>query len=510
MSKLILIGVDSLDPDLLVKYSGVLPNLTKIRGNCPDVSLKSIFPVDSIPAWATIYTGLNPGKHGLVKAFDVFDSDLTGISQIDINILNGKTFWDFAGKSGKRVCILYPLLGHPPWKVNGIMISRAIKEKKAPGKPGWITERDALSYPEDVLEKYDIPKSMQGVSGRHPGYKNLNKWAQEVKKILIYEADIGLKICKDEEWDLFFIYFSWLDIIQHRLWRFCDSTDPSYPGANIYSNVIMDFYKLIDEIIGRYSNLYSNSGMIIFSDHGHGIRPIKVINVNKVLRENGFFYSKTNNFNLKNYIVEKIKINLLGIANRFDIEFMLVDLSTKTKILSSISKNIYTSSANGESSEIQACLSDFAGIKSYPHGGIQIKRNNSFNYQDYENLRSDLIKLLLNLKDCSNNGTLIEWACKREELYDGPKVGNAYPDIVFELKDGYGVGWNMYANLIGKAYDHNLAPGGHKESAVFLVSNLNRNISKKEINLVDIAPTVLDLLGINDGIGFDGISILDN
>jgi predicted AlkP superfamily phosphohydrolase/phosphomutase len=100
--------------------------------------------------------------------------------------------------------------------------------------------------------------------------------------------------------------------------------------------------------------------------------------------------------------------------------------------------------------------------------------------------------------------------CRREDLYGGLRVKEAYPDIVFKLKDGYGVGWNVYSSLIGKAYDHNLAPGGHKENAVFLASNLNRSILKKEIDLVDIAPTILDFFGIKNCNNFDGSSILGN
>ena len=83
-----------------------------------------------------------------------------------------------------------------------------------------------------------------------------------------------------------------------------------------------------------------------------------------------------------------------------------------------------------------------------------------------------------------------------------------YPDIVFELKDDYGVGWDIY--LYGKAYDHKVASGGHAKDAVFLIRNVNRAVMKQDMNVVDVAPTILDLLGIEwRGFDFDGKSIFE-
>ena len=91
--------------------------------------MESIFPVDSVPAWVSIYTGWHPGRHGIVEVFDIFDSDLGDILRIDTGIFKGNTFWDYAGNAGKKVCVLFPLLGYPPWPVNGIMVGKAILER---------------------------------------------------------------------------------------------------------------------------------------------------------------------------------------------------------------------------------------------------------------------------------------------------------------------------------------------------------------------------------------------
>jgi predicted AlkP superfamily phosphohydrolase/phosphomutase len=510
MNKLLVIGIDSLAPELLVKYAKDLPNFTKLREESPEINLKSVFPVDSIPAWASIYTGWNPARHGIVKTFDVFDPDLADISNIDINIFKGKTFWDYASKAGEKVCVLYPLLGFPPWEVNGVMVSIAINERRAEGESEWVTERETRSYPSWIMEKYKIPRFMKGIYGKHPGIKNLGKWSEDGKKALINEAEIGLKLCKNEEWDFFFIYFSWLDIIQHRLWRFSDERDPSYPGVNPHKNIIKEFYQITDRIVRDFLNLCSNTTTIVFSDHGHGIRPTKVVNINKVLRENDLLFFDYKKLDYSQYVMEKLKVVMLEFVKRFELDCWLVDLSTKTKMLSNISKNVYMSTSNLNKEQSIAHLSAFAGIKSYPHGGIEIEKkfDNDMNYEEVQN---KILKILLGLRDPKSGAKLVEWACKREELYQGSQVSQAYPDIVFHLKEGYGTGWNMNTPLISTAYDHNLASGGHKKDAVFLIKNLDgRKVNVTNMTLMDIAPTILDLLHIDwRRIDFDGKSILE-
>lgn len=491
-NKVLLIGIDSLEPSLLEKYGDNLPNFSKLREN-NNFHLESVFPVDSIPAWASIYTGLNPSQHGIVKTFDVFDSDLSDTLNFNGNILQGNTFWDYAGKSGKRVCVLFPLLAFPPWKVNGIMVSRAIPEIKITNQPEWIAGKEILTYPSSVAEKYDIPRILSGISGKHPGNKNLKKWSDQGKKVLQYEADLGLKICKEEDWDMFFIYFSWLDIIQHRLWRFCDENDPSHPVDNPFKDILKDFYILMDKIVGDFQTLCPKIPTLIFSDHGHQSRPLRVVNVNKVLNEQKLLLPQNTKFNCNRFIMEKLKIELLNFVNYYELDSWLVNLSTKTKALSSLSKDVYTSTSSNQRNSNIAQLSTFAGVKSYSHGGIEINTQNIVNIKDYEEIRTKILKVLIELKHPESGERLVEWACKREDLYEGLQVSKVYPDIVFELKEGYGTGWNIYSSLISKAYDHNLASGGHKKYSVFLTQNWPRDL-EKNLKLTDIKNIVLDLL----------------
>lgn len=495
MSKVLMIGIDALDPHLLSKFKQELPNFRRLMENSPDIKLKSIFPPDTIPAWVTIYTGLNPAKHGIIYAADVFGSSWKNIKNIDISIFRGKTFWDYASNARKKVCVLFPQLTYSPWPVNGIMIGKSI-------------DHNYGAYPSSICVEYKIDR-LSRFTGEHPGPKNLGRFLKEAKEVTLDEADIGLKVSNDYNWDLFFIYFGWLDIVKHYFWRYHDEFDPTYPGITSYKDAIKDFYRLYDRIIGDFISSHPDAIIIILSDHGHGMRPPKTVNINEFLRKNELLFSKASKSNPLPYLAENLKRILLDFVHTYELDYWLIKLATRTPVLSSKSKNIYTSKSNINTENTLACLSTFIGPKSYSHGGIEIKRENLEKMGwDYEDLREYLIKELLELKHPEIGEKLLIWACRRENIYQGSYL-TKYPDILFELREGYGVYWGIHCPLIGTAYEHNLASGGHKKDAVFLSSNLKSGVAREEMTLMDIAPTILDLLEIRGDFNFDGQSIFN-
>jgi predicted AlkP superfamily phosphohydrolase/phosphomutase len=502
-----IIGIDSLDPLVIDKYIDHLPNFARLSLSSPKYELSSIFPVDSIPAWVSIYTGLTPARHGIVKTYDIFDKTQADILKIGTGSFQGRTFWDFASQAGKKVCLINPFLAFPPWPINGFMLSRSMTETKPPHAKPWTGQAELRAYPPELASDLKLPSNVQGVFGKHPGPNNLLDWARDAETAIIRDAEIGLKVCREIEWDLFFIYFSWLDIVQHRLWRYFDIDDPTHPTDKRKESIILEFYKRVDTIVGSFQTLCPDVPLIVLSDHGHGMRPTQTVNVNRALREHGIYYANSKASHIGKYVLEKLKVTLLAFSDRLDLDHLVVNLSTKTKALSNLSKDIYMSSAASRKTDYLACLSAFAGVKSYPHGGIEIHPEVLPQSLGYEELREQIISILLTLRDPHNGEKLLVWACRREELYPGNLNPDMYPDIVFQLREEYGTGWNVFGNLIGKAHDHKLASGGHRKSAVFLTANLKSAPKRTSLTLMDVAPSILDILGVNVDHEMDGKSI---
>jgi predicted AlkP superfamily phosphohydrolase/phosphomutase len=503
-NKVLLIGIDSLDPRLLVKFGADLPHFSKLRAASPGIRLRSIFPPDSIPAWITIHTGLNPARHGLIYVFDIFESQWQDILNIDLDVVRGRTFWDRASDQGKKVCVLFPFVAFPPWRVNGLMVSQATGDTVVANGSPWQRRREVRAYPPEAASPYRIPPYLASVSGKHPGEKNLKARTEDEQRVMLERARLGLEISRSVDWDLFFIFFGSLDGIQHALWRYGDETDPTYPGPNALQDLIRDSYRLLDGIVGQFLDQHPGVTTIVMSDHGHGMRPPTTVNINELLRRKGFLRSKGHRVNPVPRVMEGLKRGLLDFVHDRELDSWLVNLS-KMRLLSAASKSIYMSTASIDMERTVAYLSSFAGPKSYGHGGIEINREN-LNGMPYEELRASIIQELSQLREPDTGEPLMEWISRREDLYSGPYVSQ-FPDIVFELKEGYGVYWGIHTPLIGTAYEHNLASGGHKKDAVFLVSGAGGEPVTQEMTLMDVAPTILDLLGLEGDAGLEGRSI---
>lgn len=495
-NKTVVIGIDSLDPYLLLKFKNKLPAFSKLIDDSPTFKSKSIFPTDTVPAWSSIYTGQLPSNHGILYVYDVFDPNLSDLKKIDTSILRGKTFWDAAAKNGMRSVIVYPNLIYPAWDLSGVMVSKSPFDKRI---DNIHTNIELDVHPREIKEKYDIPDHLTSIWGGFPGEKKLFRWAESGLKSLQKENSIARSLYLNEKWDLFFVYFNILDIIQHRLWRYFDKNDPTYPGDNQLSEIIFKYYLEFDNIIGHYIRDFPESRFIILSDHGHKSRPIKSINLNDYLRDNNFLSINKLNKSLSS----KLKTSALFTISSLHAEHIAMKILASSRSLTKMGKSVYSSSGMINTNESIAWLSTFAGIKSYSYGGIEI--NKKIQNDEYGIIISDVIESIKKIED-KGGMPLVEWAVSRDSVYSGEYSKKIFPDILFELNKEYCVGWDIKGNLFGKSLDHNVASGGHSIDAVLLMKNIQCN-NYSDIGIIDVSPTIFDILDISKGeYRFDGKS----
>ncbi|NQT46462.1 MAG: alkaline phosphatase family protein [Candidatus Omnitrophica bacterium] len=496
--RLIVLGIDSLDSVLLNRFEPFLPNFKRLKEQMPTLKYSSVLPPDSITAWASIYTGCDPAKHGRVYFIAVDKVNEAIYNEIDNNDFHGKTFWDIASDAKKKVCVLFPHIGYPPWKVNGLMVSKA------------ITKEEIRSYPESAIRGYDLSdvKRLRGV----PTVFQRKRYIKDAQRLLLNEESFGLRIYEDYKPDLFFLYSSVLDFIEHNFWSLCDKDDPAYPGSNSYEEVIKKFYKLYDNMLGKFLKLLdSETTLMVLSDHGHGMRPVKLFNINEFLRREGALASKikSTHFYDPYFAIEQLKHCLTFLIDKFS-KYGLGNLAISVLHYFTAGRKLYKAPSYIDWDKTLAHLADLSGVKAYSYGGIVIRMDN-LKQQNYEQIRTEIIEKLRNIKIPSSGKALFKLVCRREDLYKGKHISK-FPDILFELSDEYGAGWSVNSSLFGRTYSHKLHAGTHKrDTGVFLISNPDK-ISKdlNEISCMDIAPTVLGLLDVKGDYSFDGRCIVED
>ncbi len=477
MSKVFLFGIDSLDLILLNKFKNELPNFSKLMDNGPKISMTSVEPPDSASAWPSIFTGLNPAEHGMVYFVDPLDKVSSTVNEIvDSAPIKGKAFWDIAGQNGKRVCILFPHVCYPGWEVNGIMVVRD------------EVDNQIKSYPENIASGVNVSDLMV-LQGLPTNNKKRLEYIEKGKKLILNEMEFSIQLYKKEEWDLFFTYSSVMDYISHNFWNYMDDKDPSYSGDNNpFKDTIKNFYLLYDQVLGEYLSLIDpDTIFFVFSDHGHGMRPPKVFDLNKYLTKMNLYFPKTKD-NRVNPIATSSGFLLNSMKdyvneNPWTWNFAMRGLNLFPNI-----RKKFTTPPSVDWSKTIAYSSDQSGIKAYNYGGVII---NTLEDEDYERTRNLIINKLKDIEVDSKK--LFRFVCKREDIYSGPFISK-YPDLVFELTDEYGIGQIQGSSLFGECSTHNIQPGSHKRySTVFLTSNLN-HFGKQNLTLMDIRNIILNLL----------------
>jgi len=454
------------------------------------LTLRSVFPPDSIPAWASIYTGLNPAAHGLIQSIDYLSSKSHRL-KADFSHFQKKTFWDLAGQAGRRVCIVNPFMAYPVWPVNGIMVSGPV-----------FISGEAQAYPASILHEYQVP-SLGGIV-EFPTRKTLDRFCRQADEATRDLADFALSLWAREEWDLFFVCFLTADRIQHFLWRYHDPEDPTCPGQGAFKDVIREFYRRFDQVVGRFLEAAGDQvSVLVLSDHGHRRRSTKTLNLNEFLRQRGYLASRVGKHRALDhrYWMERLKTGVLQLMYRHDLEDVVSRVARFIPRRKALKDSSFITDREGS----LAFTPDFAGRN--PFGGVIICRAEVDRRElDYGSFRRQLMAEIADLRDPDTGKRVVSWVRPREELYSGPHL-DKYPDIVFELDPEYSVSWDLYGRVVGLNPTHKKISGGHRTDGVLMTANTSRRAVQRKPCLMDIAPTVLDLLHVPLPNRFDGASL---
>ena len=481
MTKVVMLGIDGLDADLLRVYGPSLPHLRRLMLESPFLELTSSFPPETAPAWTSIYTGLNPANHGVVGSVHAGESALWEQEILSERcIARGKTFWDYAGKAGKRVCIINPLFAYPAWSVNGVMLSLP---------PPESMERGVSVAPEGTVLSSAFPPTLD--SPVIPQERQLRDFCQELYTRTEQQAALGLELFTREPWDLFFLQLDALHHVQRVHWRYSDPGDPTYPGRSQHTSTILDFYRLFDQIIGSFrSYMEQESVLLVVSGHGLGRGCVYSLHLNEWLRARGLLTPLETAPRLlsRRYLMEHAQFRSLELLARLHLQDIL-------------SRQVYYQPRQQVNDDIdrQETVAQVVELADRsPFGGIVLNREKAEREgYNYEQLCTELLHDLGQLR--VHGQPVVNWVRRRGDYYQG-RYSDRYPDILFELRSAYSVSGNLYRPLVTPNLGHRVVSGNSRMSGVLLLSNIpvDSDITDMddEPTVMDVDPTVLSLLDV--------------
>jgi len=216
-------------------------------------------------------------------------------------------------------------------------------------------------------------------------------------------------------------YFEFPDRVGHVFWRFRDRQHPAYDAAlaSRYGDAVEKSYETMDAIVGETARALPPDGaLLVLSDHG--------------------FATWRRSVNYDSWLVEKGYLVLKGDARRQNLEALF-------------SRGAFWEAVDWTKSRAYAMgLGDvYVNLRGRERDGIVAPG------AEYENLRAELARGLLELTDPATGERAVSRVFKREEVYRryDPRL---IPDLIVANRAGYRVSWQSSLGVpTGSVFEDN-------------------------------------------------------
>ena len=500
-AKVFVIGLDGGTLDLVKPWveDGKLPYLGELMHTGTYGELTTTIQPLTGPAWTSFMTGKNPGKHGI---FD-FIRRVPGTYDVrlaDSSTRGARSIWNILSTHQKKVAVINIPNNFPPEKVNGVLIS-------------WM---DAPGVGRDFTHPPELYKEIKENVGEYIITVNfsasLDNHIRDLHCMIDNRGAVTEYIMENHPWDFFIVLFSATDLVQHAFWKYMDSTHPRYNinDAKKYGNTILEVYQKIDERIGRLlKNLDQNTTVIIMSDHGAG--PLrKVVNLNRWLEKNDWlsFTAAAKNFSAGSSMLSPRRAFLKTTQSLYRL-IKKAPPKVKGRL-----KKLFPKLGSKVESIFLSSMIDWSHTKAFALGAygniwINVRGREPMGTvesgAEFEEIRNQISERLVALKDPDTGEPVVEKVHKREELYHGPFIDRA-PDLIVQWKDYAYYSRQRFGEREETVFQTHLTRplssiemnGYHKLNGMLIINGKGINAGKiiHGASILDIAPTILNILGV--------------
>lgn len=257
--RILAIGLDSVPPSLLFdRFLPLMPHVQELLHRSTYGTLRSTDPPITVPAWAVMFSGMDPGTLGLYG----FRHRRPG-TYWDNYSPNSRTpreplLWERLSRLGRRVCVIGMPPGYPPPPVNGVYISDFLTPAGA----------ESFVYPAPLQDE------VQRVSG---GWEfdvtfraeDRPRIAEELLRMTRKHFAVARWLWARETWDFFAMHEIGPDRLHHAFWKFFDEAHPRYEADSAFRGVVEGYYRMLDEEVGRLlHDVPGDVRVLLLSDHG--------------------------------------------------------------------------------------------------------------------------------------------------------------------------------------------------------------------------------------------------
>jgi predicted AlkP superfamily phosphohydrolase/phosphomutase len=447
-------------------------------------------------------TGMNPGKHGIIDFVHRRQGSYR-ISPVTASDRKARSLWAIAGAAGRRVGVMNVPVTYPPEPVNGFMIT------------GLLTPslNARYTYPPELATELDAEVGGYRIHLK-PTYSQggMDEFLDDLEVLTHKQVTATQYLMRKHEWDLFTVVYRGPDGVQHALWH---ATDPAHPlysrrHGERYGGGILDNYRRMDAHLAELISLLDeDTTLVLMSDHGAG--PLhQFIYVNNWLLKWGFMHTRRSLASRLRWLLFRMglaPVEIYDVLLRLRLGFVkgAVTKGKNRGLLTSLFLSFTdvdwtrtTAYAVGNGGQIYVNL---RGRE--PQGIVEPGA-------EYERVVGQIIDHVNEMTDPRTGERIPVDVYRRDEVYSGDHL-DLMPDVVFLPRDLKRMPFGEYEfgshRLIGPARS---ISGTHRMNGILMLWGAGIAPGRKLDggHIVDVAPTVLALMGLEIPSDMDG-QVLD-
>jgi len=468
--RVVIIGLDGADWSALrvLFADGAMPTLEALVTSGVSAPLESVYPTNSMSAWTSLMTAVNPGKHGVFgfvrNTGTPFQTSVTNSSDVRF-----PTIWETLARGRLRACVIDMPPLFPPLHVDGVTMLGGLGSALA------LSRGSGLAYPPEA------EAAVQEAGGfvRDAGWADYGgrrtEFVAHLNVLIENRVRIAEALLEKYENDLFCVVFVAPDRLQHAFWPDLIEQGPDYALAR-------KLYVTLDEALARLLDRLDPSAtdILVVSDHGFR-RFSRGFDVNQFLVEAGLMRWKP--VNPRTAVMQRVMrlvpplsaVAKKALAGRSDTPLArLLGPSPRRLLPGSVAY-----------SDVVECVNlNLSGREST---GRVVQ-------SEYEEVRDMVAAKLSGFRDWATGERPLKRVIKREECMHGRFLGEA-PDLILEFGNGYAYSGGRSEVLWDS---EGWVNGVHALTGVIACRgpHFRRGVEASTVSILDVAPTALSLLGV--------------
>jgi len=500
-TRLLVLGIDAANPALLERWArdGTLPTLRALFGRGVVARTHGVDGFFVGSTWPTFATGLGPARHGVHYLVQLRPGSYS-YERIAARPASSETFWVTASRAGRRVAVLDVPLSRLTSDLNGI---QTVEWGGHDHLYGFQTFPSDLR--DEITSKFG-PHPLQGTcDATRRTDADYEQFVVRLVQGALLKGHLTRTLLRRGTWDLFVQVFTEAHCAGHQCWHIHDADHPSHDAAVAaeVGDPLLRVYRAIDAALGDIICEAGDALVFVVVAHGMAHQYGAQLLLPEILFRVGAAARPTSSMSSWRSVARQIW-HTLPEHTRERLEF------ASSRVPGAASANELPRLAADP--ERSLC---FPVANGFPVGGIRLnligrepagllepgEEANRFSDQ----LAADLTAL----EDPYTGRPLVHRVSRTAEFHEGPLVANL-PDLLVEWSDE-GPLANTVIGPADAAMVRATSPksgfvegpnwwgrtGEHRPDGLIAAAGPGLAPGRlDEVDLVDIAPTILRLLGV--------------